>query len=184
MVKFQDIKGLTDKEVEASREKNGTNELPPREIESFFDKLKDNFEDPIIRILMVALGITIFLAFLGYTDWIEGFGIFVAVFLATFVATYSEYKNENSFRDLQEQASRIENTVFRNGKPIKVLASQIVAGDYVLLQAGDKVPADGKIVSGELMVVQASLSGEQDAVRKIPCTVNNYTTDKAEKNFR
>jgi len=181
MVKFQDIKGLTDKEVEASREKNGSNELPPREIESFFDKLKDNFEDPIIRILMVALGITIFLAFLGYTDWIEGFGIFVAVFLATFVATYSEYKNENSFRDLQELASRIENTVFRNGKPIKVLASQIVAGDYVLLQAGDKVPADGKLVSGELMVLQASLSGEQDPVRKIPCTVDNYATDKLEK---
>ena len=91
---------------------------------------------------------------MGYADWIEGLGIAVAVFLATFVSTWSEYKNESSFRNLQEQASKIENTVFRDGKPKKILASDIVVGDFVLLQAGDKIPSDGKLVRGELQVNQ------------------------------
>ena len=59
MGKFEDIKGLSEREVEESRKANGTNYLPPPEIESFWDKLKENFEDPIIRILLVALAITI-----------------------------------------------------------------------------------------------------------------------------
>lgn len=165
-MKYRDIIGLNDQQVAESREKNGSNELPPSEIESFFDKLKGNFEDPLIKILLVALAITLVLAYLGYADWVEGLGIAVAVFLATFISTYSEYKNESSFRDLQEQASKIKNTVFRNGKATHVLASEIVVGDYVLLQAGDKIPADGKLVVGEIQVNQATLNGEQEPVRK------------------
>jgi Ca2+-transporting ATPase len=165
-MKYKDVKGLTDFEVLASRSKHGSNELPPREVESFWDKLKENFEDPIIRILMVALGITILLACFGYADWVEGFGIAIAVFLATFVSTYSEYKNEASFRELQEQASRAQNTVFRNGVLTKVFIGEIVVGDMVLLQAGDAVPADGKLVFGEIFVDQSSLSGEKDPRRK------------------
>jgi len=113
MGKFEDILGLSDEKVLSQRQKHGSNELDPPEAESIWDKLKENFEDPIIRILLVALGITLLLAFFGYADWMEGFGIAVAVFLASFVSTYSEYKNESSFRDLQMQASRIRNGVFR-----------------------------------------------------------------------
>jgi magnesium-transporting ATPase (P-type) len=103
MGKYEDIIGLSDEKVITQRQKHGSNELDPPETESILDKLKDNFEDPIIRILLVALAITLVLAFFGYSDWMEGFGIAVAVFLASFVSTYSEYKNENSFRDLQMQ---------------------------------------------------------------------------------
>ena len=81
----------------------------------------------------------------------------MAVFLAAFVSTYSEYKNENSFRDLQEKASKIQNTVFRNNIPVTISSSDIVVGDYVLLQAGDKIPADGKLVFGELQVNQVHI---------------------------
>jgi magnesium-transporting ATPase (P-type) len=59
MVKHHDIAGLSDSQVEQARTKYGTNQLPPPEVESFFDKLKENFEDPLIRILLVALGITV-----------------------------------------------------------------------------------------------------------------------------
>jgi magnesium-transporting ATPase (P-type) len=180
MVKFKDVSGLSDAQVTASRAKNGTNELPPPEVEGFWDKLKENFEDPIIRILLVALGITLVLAFLGYADWLEGLGIFVAVFLATFVSTYSEYKNETSFRLLQEQASKIENTVFRNGKPVKVPVGDIVVGDSVLLQAGDKIPADGTLIFGELMVNQATLNGEQDSTRKSVAPKHYAAADKGD----
>jgi len=174
-MKYDYIRGLTDKEVELSRKQYGSNELPPHAIESFWDKLKGNFEDPLIKILLVALGITLALAFVGYADWVEGLGIAVAVFLATFVSTYSEYKNENSFRQLQEQASRSKNNVFRNGSPIKLNESEIVVGDYVLLQAGDKIPADGTLVTGDIQVNQASLNGEQDSIRKrVPPVPGSY----------
>jgi len=183
MVKFKNtitITGLSDDEVRKSRSKFGTNELPPPDIESFWDKLKENFEDPIIRILLVALGITLGLAFLGYADWMEGFGIFVAVFLATFVSTWSEYKNETSFRTLQEQASKVQSTVFRNGSPTKIFAADIVVGDMVLLQAGDKIPADGQLTFGELQVNQASLTGEQVPVRKTVASGSYQPKDKAD----
>jgi Ca2+-transporting ATPase len=60
--------------------------------------------------------ITLFLAFLGFCEWYEGVGIFLAVFLATFVSTYSEFKNEASFQQLQLEASRVQNRVFRDGE--------------------------------------------------------------------
>jgi len=183
MVKFKNtitITGLSDDQVRKNRDKFGTNDLPPPEVESFWDKLKENFEDPIIRILLVALAITLGLAFLGYADWMEGFGIFVAVFLATFVSTWSEYKNENSFRMLQEQASRVQNTVFRNGSPIKINVADIVVADMVLLQAGDKIPADGQLIFGELQVNQASLTGEQVPVRKVCASGTYKPKDKAD----
>jgi Ca2+-transporting ATPase len=113
------------------------------------------------------------LAFFGYADWIEGIGIAFAVFLATFVSTYSEFKNEASFQELQEKASRSQNNVFRNGSDLlKISVVDIVVGDLVLLQAGDKIPADGCIVAGEIQVNQASLSGERDEVRKRMCAAN------------
>lgn len=65
---------------------------------------------------------------MGYAEWFEGFGIAFAVFLATFVSTYSEYKNEGSFRDLQEQASRVRNTVFRDGHVITLPVTEVVLG--------------------------------------------------------
>lgn len=105
--------GLSDSEVFAARNLHGTNALPPPAVETFWEKLIDNFKDPLIKILGVALGITCLLALFGYASWIEGIGIAAAVFLATFVATYSEHKNEESFQDLQRQASRRHANVFR-----------------------------------------------------------------------
>lgn len=126
--------GLTEAEVQASIKKHGENTLPEPEVETFWEKLMENFEDPLIKILCVALVITLALAFLGYAEWFEGFGIALAVFLATFVATYSEFKNETSFRDLQQKASTSESHVFRSGKIEKVLVTNVVVGDQVLLQ--------------------------------------------------
>jgi len=160
------VHGLTDKEVTASRKKNGCNSLPPPELDSFWDKLKDNFEDPLIQILCVALGITLVLSFFGYADWLEGIGIGFAVFIATFVSTWSEYKNEESFRQLQLEASRVKNNVFRNGSLQAIFVSEIVVGDCVLLQPGDKLPADGRLLAGEVHITQASLTGENELIRK------------------
>jgi magnesium-transporting ATPase (P-type) len=107
------FEGLTDQEVNSSRARFGTNGLPPPEVETFWEKLVDNFKDPLIKILCVALGVTWILALFGYTSWLEGIGIAVAVFIATFVSTYSEHKNEESFQRLQQEASRNHSNVFR-----------------------------------------------------------------------
>eukprot|EP01114_Cavostelium_apophysatum_P009207 TRINITY_DN2229_c0_g1_i1.p1 TRINITY_DN2229_c0_g1~~TRINITY_DN2229_c0_g1_i1.p1 ORF type:complete len:900 (-),score=272.79 TRINITY_DN2229_c0_g1_i1:60-2759(-) len=177
-MRYLNIKGLDDAAVKASREKNGSNDLPEPEGESFFDKLKENFEDPLIRILLVALLITLALAALGYADWVEGIGIGIAVFLATFVSTYSEYKNETSFRDLQQEASKVKNNVFRNGTLQPIFVADIVVGDLVLLQTGDKVPADGKLLEGNLMINQSALTGENDAVQKMFAPAKYVPTEK------
>eukprot|EP01112_Ceratiomyxa_fruticulosa_P022773 TRINITY_DN8456_c0_g1_i1.p1 TRINITY_DN8456_c0_g1~~TRINITY_DN8456_c0_g1_i1.p1 ORF type:complete len:930 (-),score=214.88 TRINITY_DN8456_c0_g1_i1:15-2804(-) len=169
------IKGLTTEEAERSRQKYGANTLPPVKSETFFEKLMENFQDPLIHILMIALLITCVLAFLGYAEWFEGVGIAFAVFLATFVSTYSEYKNEASFQQLQADASRVKNNVFRNGNVENIFASEVVQGDSVLLQAGDKIPADGRLVQGELSVNQSTLNGEPWPTKKTVAP-QNYNT--------
>ncbi len=160
------IKGLSDWEVDESREKYGSNNLSPQKIESFWDKLKDNFKNPIIIILCVALVIILVLSFLNLTEWYEAVAISLAVILATLVSTLNEYQNETSFQKLQQEASQIQNKVFRNNELTNVLIGEVVKGDYVLLQSGDKVPADGYVVEGEVKVNQASLTGESDPVQK------------------
>lgn len=66
----------------------GPNTLPPPQVESFWDKYLDNFKDPLITILSIALGITLVLAFFGYASWMEGCGIALSILIATFVSTY------------------------------------------------------------------------------------------------
>ncbi len=162
-----DINGLDASLVQQSREKHGSNRLTPPEIEGFWDKFKGNFDDPIIKILMVALVINIIFMFMGKTEWFESLGIAIAVILATMIATWSEYSNEESFQKLQDDASKIKCKVFRDGMIQELLIDDIVVGDFILLQTGDKVPADGKLLHGSLNINQASLTGESKEVKKI-----------------
>ncbi len=160
------FQGLTTDEVLESRKANGSNELSPQQSENFWDKLIGNFKDPIIIILCAALGIMILLSIFDLTEWYEALAIAIAVLLATFVSTYSEFKNESSFQKLQEEALKITCNVFRNKHLVKLPIGEIVVGDYVLLQSGDKIPADGCIIHGELKVNQASLTGESESISK------------------
>jgi calcium-translocating P-type ATPase len=154
------FEGLDDAAVLQSRKIHGANDLPPVQVGSFFGKLLENFDDPLIKILCAALVTTLVLAYFGYAEWYEGVGIGSAVFLATFVSTYSEFKNETYFQQLQQKASMVKNNVFRNGSVVSILTTQIVVEDYVVLQLGDKVPADGVLVDGELSVRHDMFDGE------------------------
>lgn len=160
--------GLTQEEVLRSRKENGSNEIAKPEGEGLWLKMLGNFKDPIIIILLAALVVIVVLSFFGLTEWFEAVGIAIAVLLSVFVSTFSEYKNENSFQKLQEEASLIYNNVFRDGRIQSIPINEVVKGDYVLLQSGDKVPADGRLVNGELHVNQASLTGEAVAILKTP----------------
>jgi Ca2+-transporting ATPase len=165
--------GLSTSEVEESRELHGSNDLSLIKGESFMHKLMANFKNPIIIILIIALVLILILSFFEQSEWYEALAIGVAVLLAVLVSTLSEFKNETSFQNLQEEASKIICNVFRDGKITEILINEIVNGDYVLLQSGDKIPADGIIINGELKVNQASLTGESEEITKI-VTDENY----------
>ncbi|MDG4560964.1 MAG: calcium-translocating P-type ATPase, PMCA-type [Candidatus Competibacter sp.] len=158
--------GLTDREVEASRAQHGSNTVASQEAETFWDKLLGNLKDPIIIILIVALLITILLTVLGYAEWYESVGIAFAVVIATFVATWSEHSNEQSFQKLLEEASMILVKVFRNGHLTEISINDLVVGDHVLLQPGDTVPTDGLLIAGHAEVDEAALTGESEPVKK------------------
>lgn len=168
--------GLNSQQVAESLKVHGNNTLsqPPRD--TFWDKLLDNFKDPIIRILIFALLVNVGFVFAGHGDWIETFGIFVAILLATLVSTYSEYSNENAFQKLQEEASRIQCKVWRDGEPVAIHIDDIVVGDAIILEAGDKVPADGILLDGDVKLDQAALNGESEEAHK-KIAPENFTWD-------
>ena len=178
------IRGLTEQEVEDSRQKHGSNQLSVQEVETFWDKLMDNLKDPMIIILIVALAVVVVLAVLGFTEWYEGVGIAAAVALATLVATASEFKNEQTFQKLQEEASRIFLNVFRGDALTMVGIDDIVVDDKVFLQPGDKIPSDGKLIQGKLKVSQAMLTGEPEAVSKTPGDRDDASPENPHKIFR
>ncbi|MDR0410614.1 MAG: calcium-translocating P-type ATPase, PMCA-type [Treponema sp.] len=182
--------GLNDADVAASRSKYGTNRLTEQETESFWDKLRDNFNDPMIKILIAALAINVTLVVLNATGvikgeemaWYEPVGIAVAILLATFVSTFSEYRNENAFQKLQDEASKIKCKIYRNGEIAELPIDDIVTDDAILLQPGDKVPADGLVIDGSIKVDQSVLNGESKEAEK-NAAPEDYHDENANMDF-
>ncbi len=159
--------GLSDNAVIESRQIYGANIITTQDSEGFFKKLISNLKDPIIFILIVALFVTIFLAIFGFAPWYEGVGIAIAVVMATLIATWSEFSNENEFQRLLDEASKIKVKVFRNNKLIEIFIDELVVNDLVLLQSGDTVPADGYLLSGIIEINESALTGESKTIKKI-----------------
>ncbi len=157
--------GLTEEEVEKSRQISGTNELGNYKKNSFLHLVLQSLGDPIIRILLIALAIkTVFL--MKNFDWYETLGIVLAIFMASFISSISEYGSDKAFAKLMEESSKIKCRVKRNGKKIEIPVGEVVVGDIVFLESGDKVPADGKIVEGMISVDESSLNGESKEAKK------------------
>ena len=176
------IKGLTDEQVREAKAKFGDNSITEQARESFWDKLKGNFDDPIIKILLFALALNVFFTFMGKSEWYESVGIAIAVLLATLVSTFSEYKNESAFQKLQGEASLIKCKVYRNGVVAEIPINEITLGDCVLLQTGDKIPADGVIIDGSINVDQSILNGEAKEETKTPAPDVATETESVESN--
>ena len=157
--------GLTDNEVIESRKKFGANVINSSKKNSFIKQYIATLGDPIIRILLIALGIkTVFL--IQSFDWYETVGIVIAIFLASFISTVSEYGSEKAFEKLQEESSKIKCRVKRNNKIEEVDIEEVVVGDIVLLESGNRIPADGEIIEGEISVDESSLTGETKEIYK------------------
>ncbi len=174
--------GLSDQQAAESKQQYGDNRLSEVAGETFWQKLIGNFGDPMIKILCVALVINVVFAFLGQTEWYESVGIALAVILATFVSTFSEYRNESAFQKLQEEASMIKCKVYRNGEVTEISIDDIVVGDCVLLQTGDKIPADGVLIEGNLKVDQSVLNGENKEATKLVMP-ENYVDESGSMDF-
>lgn len=165
-----DIKGLSSKSVEESRKKHGTNKLTQIPPDPLWKKILEGFKDPMIMILCVALIVQFVLFLLGEAEWFEPVGILVAILIANGVASVSENKQENKASALKaEEEAKETAKVIRDGKLTEIHVNDVVVGDIVYLQAGDKIPADGEIISGEVKVDQAALNGETEEADKFPC---------------
>ncbi len=162
------MKGLSDSEVSESKSKYGTNELAKKETESLWSMFIGAFDDIWIKVLCAALILKVVIAVLGAfvpalageNDVVEIISIILAIGLATGFSTLSEYRNTSRSEALQEEYSKTFAKVIRNGKLINILTSEIVKGDVILVQAGDKVPVDGLVFEGNIKVSQAALNGE------------------------
>lgn len=161
--------GLSAKQVDESRQKYGSNNLTQIPPEPLWKKILEGFKDPMIMILLVALVVQVVLFFLGQAEWFEPAGILIAILIANGVASISENKQEGKASVLKaEEEAKETAKVIRDGKLEEIHVSEVVVGDIVYLQAGDKIPADGIVVDGAIKVDQAALNGETEEADKIP----------------
>ncbi|MBR4501032.1 MAG: calcium-translocating P-type ATPase, PMCA-type [Clostridia bacterium] len=164
-----ELKGLTAKQVEESRKQYGANVLTQIPPDPLWKKILEGFKDPMIMILLVALAIQVILWIMGKAEWYEPVCVLVAILLANGVASVSEHSQEGKAGALKAEEEAKEMTkILRDGELHEMHVSEVVTGDMIYLQAGDKIPADGEIVDGEIMVDQAALNGETEEARKNP----------------
>ncbi len=161
--------GLTNKEVEESRKLNGSNILTPPERVSLWKQFLEKFEDPIIRILLLAWLLSMIISAVhcwgseqaGLSAFLEPLGIFIAIVLASTIGFIFEVKAARAFEVLNTVNDDVQVTVMREGKVQQVPRKDIVVGDIVLLNTGDEVPADGLLLStNSLQINESTLTGE------------------------
>ncbi|WP_304152373.1 calcium-translocating P-type ATPase, PMCA-type [Hoylesella buccalis] len=163
----QDIKnvrnhhtGLTDEQVAANRIKFGKNILTPPPTASLWKLYLDKYRDPIIQVLLVAAAVSLVLAFVEQ-NFIETIGIFVAIFFATSIGFYFERDAAKKFNILNALNEESLVKVRRNGHVVEIPCKDVVVGDLLIIEVGDEIPADGKLVKGvDLLIDESSLTGE------------------------
>ena len=164
------FKGLTDQEVLQNRQKYGANLLTPPKRPSIWKLYLEKFQDPVIKILLVAAAFSLLISIIE-NEYAETIGIFFAIFLATGIGFYFEYDANKKFDLLNAVGEETPVMVIRNGKVHEIPKKDIVVGDIVILNTGDEIPADGTLLEAvSLQVNESSLTGE---------LMVNKTTDEA-----
>lgn len=158
--------GLSNEDVQASIKNHGKNIIEEKPPATFWENCKETLGDPILRIL---IGITLifgFMSLFGYAELTDVIGIFVAVVIVTCVSANTAVSSDKSYRKLKASSDKPKCKVLRNGATIEILFEEIVVGDLVILQSGDKLPADGVLIEGHLKVDNSSLNGESEECKK------------------
>ena len=164
------LHGLSDKQVQESRETYGWNLLTPPKRPSMWKLYLEKFNDPVIRILLVAAFFSLVISIIE-GEYAETIGIFFAIFLATGIGFYFEYDANKKFDLLNAVGEETPVTVRRNGKIQEIPRKEVVVGDIVILNTGEEVPADGTLLEAiSLQINESTLTGE---------LMVNKTTDEA-----
>ena len=158
--------GLTDKQVEESRSKFGSNEIPDSEPTTFWEEFKETFSDPMIKILLAIAALMIVMFFFGYSEIYEPLGTIVAVLIVATVSAKTGVASDTKYRELKDNTEKDKCKVHRNGVITVIDVDDVVVGDKVLLQSGDKIPADGVLIDGALRVDNSALNGEAEECKK------------------
>lgn len=152
--------GLTDQQVVESRNKHGENVLTPPKRDPIWKLFLEKFEDPIIRILLIAAILSLGISFTN-GHYAETIGIFCAIFLATGVGFWFEYDANKKFDILNTVNDDTPVKVIRNGNISEIPKRDVVVGDIILLETGEEIPADGELLEAiSLQVNESSLTGE------------------------
>ena len=158
--------GLTGEQALASREKHGANVIPESEPTTFWDAFQETFGDPMIRILLAIVVIMLVMYALGHAEIYEPVGTIVAVLIVAFVTAKTSVASDTKYRELKESSKKDTAKVYRDGQVEVLPVDDVVVDDWVLLQAGDKVPADGILARGSLRVNNVALNGEAEECKK------------------
>ena len=153
------MNGLTNEEVKISRDKYGSNEITRKKSKKIINIFIDNLGDPIIRILLIALAVKIVFLLKDF-DWYETIGIVASILLASVVSTISEYGSEKAFEKLEKEAEETSAKVLREKRVTEIKLNDIVKRDIIILETGDKVPADGNILEGKISLDESLINGE------------------------
>ena len=159
--------GLNEEQVAESRRQHGRNVLTPPKRTPLWKLYLDKFRDPIIQILLVAAAVSLIFSIMN-GEYMETLGIFLAIFLATTIGFYFECDAAKKFSLLTALGEEQPVKVRRNGKVMEVPRSEVVVGDVILLETGDEVPADGRLIDvNELQINESSLTGEPIADKSL-----------------
>ena len=152
--------GLTDDEVLQSREKNGVNLLTPPKRPSLWKLYLEKFEDPVVRVLLVAAVFSLIISIIE-NEYAETIGIIAAILLATGIGFFFEYDANKKFDLLNAVNEETLVKVIRNGHVQEIPRKDVVVDDIIILETGEEIPADGQLLEAiSLQVNESNLTGE------------------------
>ena len=159
--------GLATGQIEEFRKKYGANAMTPPVREPLWKQYLEKFDDPIIKILLLAAGVSFIVSMVKGGGILDIIGIIIAILLATGIAFINEYRSSKEFDVLNAHRDDIAIKVIRDGHPASVPSRDIVTGDLILLEAGDALPADGWVIAADDMFSdESAFTGETEPVRK------------------
>lgn len=171
-------RGLDENEAQKRLMKFGPNELKKEKKVSVLRIFLDQFKNLLIIILLVATALSIF-----FGELVDAMVIIAIVFACAILGFVEEYRSERALEALKEMAAPMA-TVLRGGKEVRIKASEVVPGDIIILSAGDKVPADGRLIEAiNLKVNEAPLTGESVPVEKITAVLPEKTPVSDRRNM-
>ena len=166
-LKSDGVKGLTHAQAKQRLESFGENKISAAKTKSAWRIFFSQFTSPIVWLLLVAAGLSFY-----FQEWLDGVAILIVILVNAIIGFYMEFQAERSMNALKK-LSAVPGKVLRNGQIQEINSEEIVPGDIVYFEAGDMIPADGRVIkSFQVQIDESALTGEslpvEKSVNKIP----------------